>query len=261
MLPARVFPGEHVAGEIELMQALHNNDLDAGSGIIDAAAKRGVKTQVDRFPLKLADGLLRIEGIVKDQYVTAEAGSGGLHAGGEHGAALRVFIMAFEVLIFGKRKHLAPVALVPRRLNDAAAENTVLRAQLLRVRDEHEAARGIRCPYPDGEKHGDQKALHGAWRHVEDDAFQSLAAGLEVALFDQGEIVTDEIKMPVPLEFADRFQYLPCIFHECPEVRLIDIIRLFCGRRRCGRVGGFDLRRSIEQQGLALWRLCVAFSG
>src|SRR5260221_8988353 len=39
MLPSRAFPSQHVAGEIELMQALHNNDLDAGSGIIDAAAK------------------------------------------------------------------------------------------------------------------------------------------------------------------------------------------------------------------------------
>ena len=67
MLPAAAFTGEHVASEIKLMQALHNNDLDAGCGIIDAAAKSGIKTQVDRFPFHLADGLLRVERIVKDK--------------------------------------------------------------------------------------------------------------------------------------------------------------------------------------------------
>src|SRR5712671_1607461 len=140
MFPAAAFTGKHVAGEIKFMQALHDNDLDAGGGIIDAAAKRGIKTQVDGFPFHLADGLLRVERIVKDQYVATHAGSGGLHAGGEHGAANGILIVAFDVLIMRQREDPAPLFLVPRRLNDAATKNAVVRAELLRVRNEHKPA-------------------------------------------------------------------------------------------------------------------------
>ena len=109
MLPAAAFTGEHVAGEIKFMQALHNNDLYAGCRIIDAAAKSGIKTQVDGFPFHLADGLLRVERIVKDQDVTTHASGCGLHAGGEHGAARRILIVAFDVLVTREREDIAPL--------------------------------------------------------------------------------------------------------------------------------------------------------
>jgi len=59
MSPPLAFTGQNMAGEIELMQPLHDDDLDAGGRVIDAAAESGVKTQVDGFTLGLADGLLR----------------------------------------------------------------------------------------------------------------------------------------------------------------------------------------------------------
>src|ERR1051326_399179 len=102
MMPARFFARQDVAGEIELMQALHDDDLYAFRGIIDPTAEGRVKAQVDGFALDLADGLLGVERIVEDEDVAAETGGRGLHAGGEHGAALRVFIMALEILIFGE---------------------------------------------------------------------------------------------------------------------------------------------------------------
>src|SRR5262249_52061998 len=143
MFPARALAGEHVAGEIELVQALHDDDLDSGFGVIDAAAKCGIKAQVHGFTLSLADGLLGIERIVKDEDIAAKPGGRGLHAGGEHGASPGVLIVALEVLIARKGEHTAPALLVPIRLNHTAAKDAVLRAELLRVRDEHEAARGI----------------------------------------------------------------------------------------------------------------------
>ena len=73
MLPAATLACEHVAGEVKLMQALHNNDLDALCRIIDTAAKSSVKAQVNRFPFHLADGLLRVERIVKYKNVTTHA--------------------------------------------------------------------------------------------------------------------------------------------------------------------------------------------
>ena len=103
------FPGKHVAGEIKLMQTLHDDDLYARGRIIDAAAKRGIETQVDRFPFDLADGLLGVEGIVKDQNIATHAGGGGLHAGGEHGAALGILIVALDVLVTREREDAAPV--------------------------------------------------------------------------------------------------------------------------------------------------------
>src|SRR5438309_2297060 len=167
MLPADRFAGEHVAGEIEFMQALHDDDLYAGGGIIDAAAERGIKADIDGFTLKLADGLLGIEGIVKDQDVAAEAGGGGLHAGGKHDAAPGVLKMALEILVFGKCKQPAPVLLIPVGFNHAAAKDAVLGAELFRIGDEHEAPRRIVSPEPDGKEDGDEQALHGARRHVE----------------------------------------------------------------------------------------------
>ena len=102
-----------MAGEIKLMQALHNNDFYAGCRIIDAAAKSGIKTQVYGFPFHLANGLLRVERIVKNQYVTAHASSGGLHSGGEHGATRRIPIVTFDVLITRDRKLTTPIFFVP----------------------------------------------------------------------------------------------------------------------------------------------------
>src|SRR5689334_25085215 len=100
--------GKHMAGEIKLMQALHDDDLDASSGIIDPAAECSIKTQVDRFPFHLADGLLGIERIIKYKNVTSHAGNGGLHTSGKHGATTGILIVAFDVLITRKRKDAAP---------------------------------------------------------------------------------------------------------------------------------------------------------
>ena len=105
--------GQHMAGEIKFMQALHNNDLYALCRIIDAAAKSSIETQVDRFPLHLADGLLRVERIIKNQNVTTHARGCGLHAGGEHGATRRILIMTLDVLITREREDAAPFFLVP----------------------------------------------------------------------------------------------------------------------------------------------------
>src|SRR4051812_17197030 len=108
MLPSTTFTSEDVAGVIKLMQALHNNDLYALCRIIDAAAKRSIESQVDRFPFHLADGLLRVEGIVKDQHVATHAGGGGLHAGGKHGATRGILIVALDVLITRQPEDAAP---------------------------------------------------------------------------------------------------------------------------------------------------------
>ena len=113
MLPAAALAGQHVTGEIELMQALHNNDLYALGRIIDAAAKRSIKAQIHRFPFHLADGLLRVERIVKNENVTTHARGRGLQAGGKHSAAVRIFIMAFYVLITREPEDAAPLFLVP----------------------------------------------------------------------------------------------------------------------------------------------------
>src|SRR6185312_4504442 len=120
MLPAVALAGKNVPSEIKLMQALHNNDLYACCGIIDTTAKGGIKAQIDRFPFYLTYSLLRVERIVKYKNVTAHASSGGLHSGGEHDAALRILIMAFDVLIARERENSAPIFLIPRGLNNAA---------------------------------------------------------------------------------------------------------------------------------------------
>src|SRR5262249_4403449 len=158
-----------------------------------------------------------IERIVKDEDIAAKPGGRSLHAGGEHGASPGVLIVALEVLIARKGENTAPALLVPIRLNHTAAEDAVLRAELLRVRDEHEAARGIRRPHPYGKKDGNEEALHGARGHVEDDAFQLSADFLESLVADEGEIVTDKIKVPVPLKVSDRFENVPRLVHEILE--------------------------------------------
>jgi hypothetical protein len=113
VLPAVALTGKHVAGEIELMQTLHDDDFDAGGRIIDAAAKSGIETKINGFPFHLADGLFGVERIVKDKDVTAHTGGGGLHSGGEHGATRRILIMVLDVLITRDGKDAAPRFLVP----------------------------------------------------------------------------------------------------------------------------------------------------
>src|ERR1041385_9142186 len=114
MLPTVALTRKNVSSEIKLVQALHNNDLYAGCGIIDATTKSGIETQIDRFPFHLADGLLRIERIVKDKNVTAHASGCGLHSGGEHNTTLRILIMALNVLITRECENTTPIVLVPR---------------------------------------------------------------------------------------------------------------------------------------------------
>src|SRR5258708_20137430 len=86
--------------------------------------------------------------------------------------------MALQVLVFPQGKRFAPLLLIKVRLNHVPPVDTVLSAQLLRVRDKHKAPRRIGRPYPDRKHHRDQQTLHGPGWDVEDDAFFFFADAL-----------------------------------------------------------------------------------
>src|SRR5258708_30382987 len=128
----------------------------------------------------------------------------------------------------------------------------MLCAQLLRVRNEHEASRRIGRPYPYGKHYGDQQTLHGPRRHVEDHAFFFLADGVaELVVPDGSQVVADQVQMPVPLQRGHRLENPPGVLDERLEAvfavvalcRLRRIVLLALGFRWTIRAHGWSLAR------------------
>src|SRR5262249_55378840 len=65
---------EHVPGEIHIVEPLHDQDDCSRCGIVQPRAKRSVEVAIRCLALRIAERLLRVHGIVHDQFVASLAG-------------------------------------------------------------------------------------------------------------------------------------------------------------------------------------------
>src|SRR6185312_14477062 len=106
---------------------------------------------------------------------------------------------------------MSPQDAIQLRGEHVAAEDRMLRAQLVGVTHRHEAPLGLAAPSPYGIEHRAQQRLHAPRRNI-DDQTPTLASR------DQCEVVAQQVEMPVPLERRRWFQNGPEVPHESSQI-------------------------------------------
>ena len=123
MLPAALF--EDDAGDIPLVQALHDRDHDIALGIVQAARPDGVEPVHGGLADRLALGVLSAVGIVEDQPRAALAGRRAADAGRDPVAVPVGLEALLGVLVACEAEQVPPALLIPLALDQAAGGEVV----------------------------------------------------------------------------------------------------------------------------------------
>src|SRR5690348_15376371 len=110
------------------MQALHDQNDNAGLFIVEAAGKGMVEPAVGALAPVLVHGLRRIERVVYDEEITALPGQRAAHGRGEAEAAPGRHEFMFLVLV-ARQLYFREQRAVPRRSYHAAAIQRMLERQ------------------------------------------------------------------------------------------------------------------------------------
>ena len=187
MRPAAL--GQEMSGQVALVQALHDDDDDAGALVVEPA-RVGLVEPVERaLALGLAQRLARIVRVVDDQHVGALAGRRAADRGGDAVAPRGGLELVLLVLVGGEAQARED-APVPRCCDHQPAILRVLDAECARVARRHDARRRVVAQEPGRPGDRDTDRLQVAGRHVDDEPRDLAArAGLEV--------LADQAHMPV----------------------------------------------------------------
>ena len=169
---------EQVAGEVVLVEALHDNDDDAGALAIEAAVEGVIEPFVGGGALGLGERLVGLEGIVDDEEVGATSGEHSADRGGE-AHALGGGVKFGDGLTFGGETR-GKELLIPVGVEERAAVEREFVGEVLGVATADDLRAGIVSEEPGREGDGGAVGFERARRHIDDEARGlAAAAGLE----------------------------------------------------------------------------------
>ena len=217
-----------MAGQIAGVRALHDYNDRAWPFRVEPVWQLLRPEADDLFALHAALDFQYVMRIVIDDDVATPAGDRG-HRAGEAIAAPVVLETRLLVLIRRQREALAPVLLIPWRLDQAPAFGAVARGQVLPIGNVQElyprpepalriGGRAVEiltrtvCPYPGGEEHIGHERFHMARRQV-DQQPQNLL------MRDGLEMLTQTFDVPIDVQRA-RLDPLPACFSEFEQIAL-----------------------------------------
>ena len=213
---------EDHAGDVELVQALHHHH-DGGLVRVVQAAGDGLLEQVGRgLTLGVRVGVIHAVRVIDDHPV-APIARDALERAGLPEPGRRGLELSLGVLVAGQHHPVAPAGLIPLRLHEAAHAEAVADGEVLAVAgaDIAHAGHVARAPLPRGPEHADQQRLHGARRHVDQQAVVEAVVLLERHLIgDRLKVGADEVDVPAMDVRLARFDDVPRLPNELSKRHL-----------------------------------------
>src|SRR5216684_4769008 len=142
------------------MYSLHHHDPGAGLRVVEACAHH-LAMPFDHFlPLQDRFGFLDVVGIVDDDAIATFASIRAVDGARQTMAAAVVVEPSFFILIGGQNEPVAPVTLIPGRLDKPPALHRVPDAESFRIARKHPTPLRMPDPLPSGPEYRNRERLH-----------------------------------------------------------------------------------------------------